>query len=124
MDSIKAGAMVDIVNKAHEVVPTVVKLAEPTYSPDTLMLLLGGFMNYASSYLMIIAIPFLAMKKKFGYYLVLTTALATALIGFDGYFVRESFEWFVGGIMSLVLFIMFLLPVFKNVFVEKEVEVN
>ncbi len=120
MDSIKVGATVDIINKAHEVVPTVVKLAEPVYSPDTLMLLLGGFMNYASSYLMVIAIPFLAMKKKFGYYLVLITALATALIGFDGYFVRESFEWFIGGVMSLSLFIMFLLPIFKNVFVEKE----
>ncbi len=120
MDSIKVGAVVDIVNKAHEVVPTVVKLAEPVYSPDTLMLLLGGFMNYASSYLMIIAIPFLAMKKKIGYYMVLTTALATALIGFDGYFVRESFEWFIGGVMSLVLLIIFLLPIFRDVFLKKE----
>jgi hypothetical protein len=50
---------------------------------------------------MVLAIPFLAMKKKFGYYTVLTTSLATALIGFDGYFVRNSFEWLVGGIMSL-----------------------
>ena len=94
--------------------------AEAIYDPNTLTLLLGGFMNYASSYLMIIAIPFLAMKKKFGYYTVLFTALATALIGFDGYFVRSSFEWFVGGVMSLALFVMFLLPIFKNVFIEKE----
>ena len=120
MDVIKPGEMVNIVNKAHEVVPQVVKLAQPEYDPNTLTLLLGGFMNYASSYLMIIAIPFLAMKKKFGYYIVLTTALATALIGFDGYFVRSSFEWFIGGVMSLALFIMFLLPIFKNVFIEKE----
>ncbi|MCP5061660.1 MAG: hypothetical protein GY936_04245 [Ignavibacteriae bacterium] len=94
---------------------------EAIYDPNTLTLLLGGFMNYAASYLMVLAIPFLAMKKKFGYYTVLFTALATALIGFDGYFVRSSFEWFVGGVMSLALFVMFLLPVFKNVFIEKEV---
>jgi len=94
--------------------------AEAIYDPNTLTLLLGGFMNYAASYLMVIAIPFLAMKKKFGYYTVLATALATALVGFDGYFVRSSFEWFVGGVMSLALFVMFLLPIFRDVFLEKE----
>ena len=96
------------------------KTANAVYDPNTLTLLLGGFMNYASSYLMVIAIPFLAMKKKFGYYTVLATALATALIGFDGYIVRHSFEWFVGGVMSLALLIVFLLPVFKQFFIEEE----
>ncbi len=97
----------------------ITKTAQAVYNPNTLTLLLGGFMNYASSYLMIIAIPFLAMKKKFGYYTVLATALATALIGFDGYFVRNSFEWMVGGLMSLALLGVFLLPVFKKFFVEE-----
>ena len=120
LDTIKAGVPVDIVTKSHDVISEVVKFKEPVYDPNTLTLLLGGFMNYASSFLMVIAIPFLAMKKKFGYYVVLTTALATALIGFDGYFVRNSFEWLVGGIMSLVLFIMFLIPIFKNVFIDEE----
>ncbi len=120
LDSIKAGVPVDIVTKAHEIVPQIVKYKQPTYNPNTLTLLLGGYANYASSYLMIIAIPFLAMKKKFGYYTVLTTALATALIGFDGYFVRNSFEWLVGGIMSLLLLIIFLLPVFKNLFIDED----
>ncbi len=77
-------------------------------------------MNYASSYLMVLAIPFLAMKKKFGSYTVLATALATGLIGIDGYIVRHSFEWMVGGIMSLALFGTFLIPVFKNFFIEEE----
>ncbi len=122
LDSIKAGVPIDIVTKSHEVVSQIVKFKEPTYDPNTLTLLLGGFMNYASSYLMIIAIPFLAMKKKFGYYTVLTTSLATALIGFDGYFVRNSFEWLVGGIMSLALFVMFLLPIFKKLFIEEDEE--
>ncbi len=122
LDSIKAGVPVDIVTKSHEVVSEIVKFKDPTYNPNTLTLLLGGYMNYVSSFLMIIAIPFLAMKKKFGYYTVLTTALATALIGFDGYFVRNSFEWLVGGLLSLALFALFLLPVFKRMFVDEDEE--
>lgn len=120
LDSLKTGAMVDIVNKAHEVVPQVIRYAKPTYDANTLTLLLGGFANYAASFLMILAIPFLAMKKKFGYYTVLATALATALVGVDGYIVRHSFEWLVGGIMSFALLGVFLLPVFKQFFIEEK----
>jgi hypothetical protein len=120
VDSLKVGQMVDIVNKAHEVVPQVVKYAKPEYDPNTLVLLLGGFMNYLASYLMILAIPFLALKKKFGYYTILGTSLATALIGFQGYIVRHSFEWGVGGVLSLALFGLFLIPVFKNFFIEEK----
>jgi len=120
MDSIQVDTMVNIVNKAHEVVPEIVKYSKPTYDPNTLTLFLGGFMNYAASFLMVIAIPFLAMKKKVGYYIVLATALATALIGFDGFLVRDSKEWLIGGVMSAVLFVMFLLPIFKQFFVEEK----
>jgi hypothetical protein len=118
LDSIKVGQVVDIVKKTHEVVPQIVKLAKPVYDPNTLLLLLGGYMNYLASYLMILAIPFLALKKKFGYYTILGTSLATALIGFQGYIVRSSFEWFVGGVMSLALFALFLIPMFKDLFIE------
>jgi hypothetical protein len=93
---------------------------EAVYNPNTLLLLLGGYMNYASSYLMVIAIPFLAMKKKIGYYIVSSTALATALIGFNGYVVRDSFEWAVGGVMSLILLVIFNLPIFKPFFLKEE----
>ena len=120
LDSIKVDQVVNIVNKAHEVVPQVVKFSKPTYDPNTLLLLLGGYMNYLSSYLMILAIPFLALKKKFGYYVILGTSLATALIGFQGYIIRHSFEWGVGGLLSLALFVLFLIPVFKNMFIEEE----
>ena len=120
IDSLKIGQTVDIVNKMHEVIPQVVKYAKPEYDPNTLVLLLGGFMNYISSFMMILAIPFLAMKKKFGYYAILGTSLATALIGFQGYFVRSSFEWGVGGMLSLVLFIIFVIPFFKKMFIEQE----
>ncbi len=93
---------------------------EAVYNPNTLLLLLGGFMNYASSYLMVLAIPFLAMRKKIGYYIVSSTALATALIGFNGYVVRDSFEWAVGGFMSLALLVIFNLPIFKPFFLKEE----
>jgi hypothetical protein len=98
----------------------ITKTVEAVYDPNTLTLLLGGFMNYLSSALMVLAIPFLALKKKIGYYMVLTTALATALIGFDGYIVRHSFEWMVGGVMSLALFIIFQLPIFKPFYLKAE----
>jgi len=120
LDSIKVDQVVNIVNKAHQVVPQIVKFSKPTYDPNTLVLLLGGYMNYLASYLMILAIPFLALKKKFGYYTILGTSLATALIGFQGYIVRHSFEWGVGGLLSLALFGMFLIPMFKNLFIEEE----
>ncbi|MEA3288168.1 MAG: hypothetical protein U9Q77_12445 [Candidatus Marinimicrobia bacterium] len=93
---------------------------EAVYDPNTLLLLLGGYMNYAASYLMILAIPFLAMKKKIGYYMVTGTALATALIGFNGYIVRDSFEWAVGGFMSLILLVIFMLPIFKPFYLKEE----
>ncbi len=120
LDSIKVDQVVNIVNKAHQVVPQVVKFSKPTYNPDTLVLLLGGFMNYLASYLMIAAVPFLALRKKFGYYTILGTSLATALIGFQGYIVRHSFEWGVGGLLSLLLFVVFLIPVFRNFFVQEK----
>ncbi len=120
LDSIKVDQVVNIVNKAHQVVPQIVKFSKPTYDPNTLVLLLGGYMNYLASYLMILAIPFLALKKKFGYYTILGTSLATALIGFQGYIVRHSFEWGVGGLLSLALFVLFLIPIFKNLFIEEK----
>jgi len=98
----------------------IAKTTEAVYDPNTLTLLLGGFMNYLSSALMIISIPFLALKKKIGYYMVLATALATALIGLDGYIVRHSFEWLVGGVMSFALFVIFQLPIFKPFYLKPE----
>ncbi|MBW1814494.1 MAG: hypothetical protein JRJ39_12730 [Deltaproteobacteria bacterium] len=120
INAMQPDQMVSIVDKMHNVTPQIVKFSEPTYDPNTLVLLLGGFMNYVSSYLMVLAIPFLAMKNKFGYYTVLGTSLATALIGFQGYIIRSSFEWAVGGFLSLALLGVFLLPVFKNLFIAEE----
>jgi len=87
------------------------------YSPQTLALLLGGYLNYASSALLIIAIPFMAMKKKIGWYMATTAALATAASSFQGFFVRHSTEWLQGGFLSLGLLVILLIPIFKNFFV-------
>jgi len=84
------------------------------YSPQTLALLLGGYLNYVSSAMLILAIPFLAMKNKFGWYMATTAALATAASSFQGFFVRHSTEWLQGGFLSLALLIILLIPIFKK----------
>jgi len=96
--------------------------AVPVYDPNTLVLLLGGYLNYAASYLIVLAVPFLWLRKPFAYYMVVSVSLATAIAGFNGYFVRNSFEWGVGGMMSLALLVMFLVPVFRKQFFPLEEE--
>jgi len=89
-------------------------ITEPVYSPQTLALLLGGYLLYVSSVLLIIAIPLMAMKKKSGWYIATSTALATAVVSFQGFFVRHSTEWLQGGLLSALLFVILLLPIFKK----------
>ncbi len=91
----------------------------PVYSPQTLALLLGGFLLYVSSVLLLVAIPLVAMKKKAGWYIATSTALATAFVSFQGYFVRHSMEWMQGGMLSLLLFVILILPVFKKHLIEE-----
>jgi hypothetical protein len=92
---------------------------QPVYSPQTLALLLGGFLLYIASVLLIISIPMLAMKNKTGWYLATTAALATAVVSFQGFVVRSSTEWLQGGILSLGLLAILLIPAFKNLLIEK-----
>ena len=94
-------------------------ITEPVYSPQTLALLLGGYLLYVSSVLLIIAIPLMAMKKKSGWYIATSTALATAVVSFQGFFVRHSTEWLQGGLLSLLLFVVLLLPIFKKFLIEE-----
>ncbi|NQU30206.1 MAG: hypothetical protein HQ525_06025 [Anaerolineae bacterium] len=106
-----------ITNLEHLHWQTFEPLAQPIlYSPQTLALLLGGFMLYVSSALLIIAIPLMAMKKKAGWYIATSTALATAFVSVQGFVVRNSMEWLQGGMLSLLLFIVLMLPVFKKFF--------
>jgi len=89
------------------------------YSPQTLALLLGGYLNYVSSAILILAIPFLAMKNKIGWYMATTAALATAASSFQGFFVRHSTEWLQGGFLSLALLVILLIPIFKKFLIEE-----
>jgi hypothetical protein len=92
---------------------------QAVYSPQTLALLLGGFLLYISSVLLIIAIPLMAMKNKIGWYIATVAALATAVVSFQGFIVRNSTEWLQGGILSSLLLVILLIPAFKNFFIEK-----
>ncbi len=106
-----------ITNLEHLDWVTFEPLAQPIlYSPQTLALLLGGFLLYVSSVLLIIAIPLMAVKNKAGWYIATGTALATAFVSIQGFVVRNSTEWLQGGILSLLLFVVLMLPVFKKFF--------
>lgn len=121
MDSIKPGKAIDIVRKykdeatgKHVVESVVVKKATPVYNPNTISLFLGGYGNYLASYLMVFMIPFVFMRKKWAYDTLVMATLLSAVATYWNYFVRGSFEWVIGGTMSLILLILILLPVFKQ----------
>jgi hypothetical protein len=89
------------------------------YSPQTLALLLGGFLLYIASVLLIVSIPLMAMKNKAGWYIATMSALATAVVSFQGFVVRHSTEWLQGGLLSALLLAILLIPAFKNLLIEK-----
>ena len=89
------------------------------YSPQTLALLLGGFLLYIASVLLVVSIPLMAMKKKSGWYIATATALATAVVSFQGFVVRGSTEWLQGGMLSTFLLAILLIPAFKQFLIEK-----
>ncbi|GER80258.1 MAG: hypothetical protein DYG87_09595 [Anaerolineae bacterium CFX3] len=92
---------------------------QAVYSPQTLALLLGGFLLYIASALLIVSIPLMAMKNKAGWYIATTAALATAVVSFQGFIVRHSTEWLQGGMLSAVLLAVLLIPAFKQFLIEK-----
>lgn len=92
---------------------------QAVYSPQTLALLLGGFLLYIASILLVVSIPLMAMKNKAGWYLATVTALATVVVSFQGFTVRHSTEWLQGGILSTGLLAILLIPAFKNLLIEK-----
>jgi hypothetical protein len=93
---------------------------QAVYSPQTLALLLGGFLLYIASVLLIISIPLMAMKNKAGWYIATATTLATVVVSFQGFVVRHSTEWLQGGMLSAVLLAILLIPAFRNLLVEEE----
>lgn len=97
---------------------------EAIYSPQTLTLLLGGYGLYISSFIMIFSIPFMFMKKPIGWYMATSAAIATAVASFQGYIVRDSFEWGQGGVMSTALLIILLIPYYRKMFLPAETQNN
>ena len=74
---------------------------------------------YIASVLLIVSIPLMAMKNKTGWYIATATALATAVVSFQGFIVRNSTEWLQGGLLSTVLLAILLIPAFKQFLIEK-----
>lgn len=124
MDSIKPNQAIDIVHKDKTVESIVVKKASPVYNPNTIALFLGGYGNYIASYLMILMVPFVFLRKKWAYNTLLMATVLSASATFWNYFVRGSFEWVVGGMMSVGLLVILLIPVFKQFLVEDTQEEN
>jgi hypothetical protein len=70
--------------------------------------------------MMMLAIPFMAMRKKIGWYMAATASLATAAVSYQGFLVRNSHEWLQGGFLSTALLIVLLIPVFRRMFFPEE----
>ena len=120
VEELKPGEEVAIVRKDKSVDNVVVKKAKPQYNPNTVSLFLGGYGNYLASYLIIFMIPFVFLRKKWAYNALLMAALFSAVATYWNALVRGSFEWVIGGTMSLGLLILLLLPVFKQFLVEED----
>jgi len=109
-----------ITNLDHLDWKTFEMISDPAvYSPQTLALLLGGFLLYISSVLLIVSIPLMAMRNKTGWYIAVSTALATAVVSFQGFVVRHSTEWLQGGVLSAILLAILIIPAFKTFLIEK-----
>ncbi len=107
-------------NGNHLTKEVVVYHSTPKYNPNTLALFLGGYGNYIAAYLMVFMIPFVFLRKKWAYSILLISTLYSVIATFWVYFIRHSFEWFTGGILSVILLILLLLPVFKQYLTETE----
>jgi len=118
MSVIKPDEAIDIVHKDKTVESMVVKKSVPTYNPNTISLFLGGYGNYLASYLMIFMLPFVFLRKRWAYNTMVMATLLSAVATYWNYFVRGSFEWVIGGTMSVILLVIILLPIFKQFLVE------
>ena len=118
VNELKPGEKVAIVRKDKSVDQVVVKRVEPKYNPNTVSLFLGGYGNYIASFLLVFLIPFVFLRKSWAYNAMLMATLFSAVATYWNAIVRGSFEWVIGGTMSLGLLIFLLIPVFKQFLVE------
>jgi len=120
MNKIKADEKVAIVHKDKTVEDIVVKKSVPTDNPNTISLFLGGYGNYLASYIMVFMIPFVFLRKKWAYDTLLMAIFFSMVATYWNAIVRGSFEWVIGGTLSLALLIAAMLPVFKQFLVEDD----
>ncbi len=123
MDVIKADEAITIVHKDKSKEEMVIKKSVPTYNPNTIALFLGGYGNYIASYMMMFMVPFVFLRKRWGYNTLLAVTVLSMTASYWNAIVRGSFEWVIGGTMSLGLLAFLLIPVFKQFLVEDEEEV-
>jgi len=120
MDNIKADEEVLIVHKDKSTEKIVIKKSVPEYNPNTIALFLGGYGNYIASFLMMFMVPFLFLRKKWAYQTILMVTILSMTASYWNAIVRGSFEWVIGGTMSLGLLVFLLIPVFKQFLVEDD----
>ena len=122
MDNIKADEAIDIVHKDKTVESIVIKKSKPVYNSNTIALFLGGYGNYIASYMMMFMVPFIFLRKRWAYNTILTVTVLSMTASYWNAIVRGSFEWVIGGTMSLGLLVFLLIPVFKQFLVDSEEE--
>lgn len=71
--------------------------------------------NFISFIFCIIAIPLLAAKKESGWYLGMAAGIAVTFVNFPTHFIRlETSDFFVAGMLGLLLTISLAVPAFKK----------
>ncbi len=122
MDNITPDEAIDIVHKDKTVESMVIKKSIPEYNPNTIALFLGGYGNYIASYLMMFMVPFVFLRKKWAYNTLLMVTILSMTASYWNAIVRGSFEWVIGGTMSLGLLVFLLIPVFKQFLTDTDKE--
>jgi len=89
--------------------------ARPTWPPGTWVLWLGPQTMWWGTIALILAIAFLGMRKKAGWYLALIGGLVTMFTNFWIHLVRgTTSDYLLGGSLGLVIVILTLVPAFKQ----------
>ncbi|MFU8772120.1 MAG: hypothetical protein ACNA8H_06845 [Anaerolineales bacterium] len=89
--------------------------ARPVWPADTWVLWLGPQTMWWGTIALILAIVFLGMRKKAGWYLALIGGLVTMITNYWIHFVRGvTTDYILGGTLGLIVVILMLIPAFKE----------
>ncbi len=89
--------------------------ARPSWPPGTWVLWLGPQTMWWGTIALILAILFLGLRKKAGWYLALIGGLVTMVTNFWIHFVRgTTSDYLLGGSMGLIVVVLALIPAFKQ----------